>query len=333
MGTIVVTGAAGATGRRVVARLVRAGHHVRAVDRVPWPVEVPPEVEVVTRDVRSGIDDLVADSQAVVNLVGAPDTSIADVTRVVLEAADKAAVGRVVHRSAALVYGAWPTNPVPLAEDHAIRPNPGFLPAADLAEAERLVSGWGSERPDTAVTVLRPALVLDADDDEGLARMLGPAAHRRAEPPVVQYLTADDLAAAVIHVLESDLTGVYNVAPRGWIAGADILALGGGHRLPVPDSVRDAGHRLLCRLHLRSRPPSATPLLTHPWVIASDRLQATGWTPSSTSEEAVVAAREGSWWRELSPKRRQEVTLAGSAVALGFAATAVVAVARRVRRR
>ena len=332
MGTIVVTGAAGATGRRVVAQLAVAGHHVRAVDRAPWTVEAPPDTEVITRDVRSGIDDVLAGADAVVHLATAADSSAADVTRLVLEAADKAAVHRVIHRSAAVVYGAWPTNAVPLTEDHAIRPNPGFLPAADLAEAERLVWEWTAAHPDCAVTVLRPALVLDADDESVLARMLGPAAHRRADPPVVQYLTPDDLATAVGHVLDGDLTGLYNVAPSGWITGADVLALGGGHRLPIPDRIRDVGHRLLWRLHLRSRPPAATPLLTHPWVVASDRLQATGWTPSSTSEEAVVAAREGSWWRELSPKRRQEVTLAGSAVALGAVALVTAAVARRARR-
>ncbi|MBV9042245.1 MAG: hypothetical protein JOZ68_14660, partial [Acidimicrobiia bacterium] len=35
-------------------------------------------------------------------------------------------VGRVVYLSTAMVYGAWPNNPVPLTEDAPMRPNPDF---------------------------------------------------------------------------------------------------------------------------------------------------------------------------------------------------------------
>lgn len=312
MATIVVTGAAGATGRRVVPLLRQAGHAVRAVDRD----RAVGEAGATVADLREGVDGLMEGADAVVHLATPADGSAADLTRIVLEAADQAGVGRLVHRSGAVVYGAWPTNPVPLTEDQPLRPNPGFAPAADLAEAERLVACWADAHPDAAVTVLRPALVLAPDDDGVLPRLIGPAAHRRAEPPVVQYLSADDLAGAVAHVIATNTTGVCNVAPRGWISGDQVLALGGGHRLPIPDVVRDVAHRILHRLHLRRRPPAATPLLTHPWVVASDRLQGSGWEPASTSEEVVVAARTGSWWRELSPNRRQEVTLAASAAAL-----------------
>lgn len=331
MGTIVVTGASGTTGRALLPRLVSEGHTVRATDRNP-PSPLPPGVHWITADLRAVGDELMEGADAVVHLATPSDSSAADLTRVVLEAADKAGVRRYVHRSAAVVYGGWPTNPVPLTEDHTIRPNPGFAPAAHLAEAERIVSVWAADRPDAAVTVLRPALVLDAVGEGGLAAMLGPAAHRRTEPPVVQYLTVDDLVSAILHVLARSLTGLYNVAPKGWISGNEVLALGGGHRLPVPDRLRDAGHLILHRLHLRSRPPSAAPLLAHPWVVASDRLQSTGWSPSSTSEEAVVAARAGSRWRELSPKRRQEVTLAASAGVIAAVGAAVAALVRSLRR-
>ena len=46
--------------------------------------------------------------------------------RRVLEAAARAGVSSLVHVSSATVYGAWPDNPVPLPEDAALRPNPGF---------------------------------------------------------------------------------------------------------------------------------------------------------------------------------------------------------------
>lgn len=327
-----VTGAGGASGRALLDRLVTAGHEVHAVDRTGG--DGAAGVVWHQRDVRVGLDDVLAGADAVVHLAVPGDESTADVTRVVLDAATTAGVRRLVHRSGAVVYGAWPSNPVPLTEEHTIRPNPGFAPAAHLAESERLVEAWRDADLARVVTVLRPAVVLDARGDSELARALGPSAHKRSEPPVVQYVSADDLAAAADHVLAHDIAGLFNVAPAGWIAGGEALALGGSHRLPLPDAVREAIDTALVRLHLRRRLPGVRPLLAHPWVVASDRLQATGWTPAASSAEVIVASKEGSWWRELSPKRRQEATLAASAggiVALVGAVAAAVGLARRRR--
>ena len=60
--------------------------------------------------------------------------------RQALAAADAAGVGRVVHLSSALVYGAAADNDVPLTEDAPVRPDPSFAWALELAEAERLVA-------------------------------------------------------------------------------------------------------------------------------------------------------------------------------------------------
>src|SRR5262249_40258918 len=68
----------------------------------------------------------------------------------------------VVLVSSALVYGAWPDNRVPLAEDAPLRPNPGFFPAVERAEAERLVADWSADHPDVPVAILRPAVMVGA---------------------------------------------------------------------------------------------------------------------------------------------------------------------------
>jgi hypothetical protein len=67
--------------------------------------------------------------------------------------------------------------------------------------------------------------------------------------------------------------------------------------------------------------------------VANDRLRAVGWTPTSTNEEAYVAARKGTPWSRLSPKRRQELALGGAGVALLAVAGGVVLLVRRLRRR
>lgn len=333
MHTIIVTGAAGSAGRRLVARLAGTGYRVVAIDRLP-SAGAGDGVEAITADLRNAdLGPMFDGADIVVHLAAGGDGSSADVTRLVLEAVGSARVTKFIHRSSALVYGAWPGNPVPLTEDRPIRPNTGFLPAVDLAEAERLVDRWASAHPAVTVTVLRPTLVLVPGEDHPLARHLGPDAHRRADPTVVQYLAVDDLVEAILHVIDHDEPGAFNVAPQGWIAGDELIALAGGYRLPIPDALRDTVQRWAWKARLSPRSPAARPWLRHPWVIAADRLAATGWKARATSEEVVVAARRGSWWRELSPKRRQEVTLAGSAVALGGLGLGLALVVRRVRRR
>ena len=79
-------------------------------------------------------------------------------------------------------------------------------------------------------------------------------------------------------------------------------------------------------------PPGLVPYTQYPWVVASDRLRATGWTPRWTNEEAFVAGHAGSPWSMLSPKRRQELALtAAGAGAAAFGITTGLIV-RRLRR-
>ena len=80
-------------------------------------------------------------------------------------------------------------------------------------------------------------------------------------------------------------------------------------------------------------PSGATPYTLHPWVVASDRLKATGWSPRFSNEEAVVDTTEGMPWSRLTPQRKQELALAGSAIGIIGLAIGVVAIVRRFRRR
>ena len=64
--------------------------------------------------------------------------------RRVLDAAAAAGRAHVVVLSSATVYGAWPTNPVPLTEDAPLRPNPGCAFAVQKAEIERLAPSGGT---------------------------------------------------------------------------------------------------------------------------------------------------------------------------------------------
>ena len=63
-------------------------------------------------------------------------------------------------------------------------------------------------------------------------------------------------------------------------------------------------------------PPGLRSYTRSPWLVANDRLKAHGWRPTVTNEQAYVEGTEAKWWTMVSPKRRQEMTLGGLAVAV-----------------
>lgn len=253
--------------------------------------------------------------------------------RAVLDAA--ADVPHLVVVSSALVYGAWPTNPVPLTEDAPLRPNPGFEPAVALGEVERLAAVWRDDHPGSTLAVLRSAPAVAEDAAGWLAPMLAAA---RGVPvgeddPAGQYLHLDDLAAAVELAVDRHLDGAFNVAPDGWVAGEELKALQGGPRVRLPGRVAERVASWRWRAGMSPTPPGLLPWTCHPWVVAADRLRALGWTPAHTNEEAFVAGHRPSPWATVSPRRRQEIALGASVAAAAGAAAGAVAVVRRLRRR
>jgi nucleoside-diphosphate-sugar epimerase len=265
--------------------------------------------------------------------------------RRVLAVAHQAGIGTLVYVSSSTVYGAWPDNPVPLAEDAPLRPNPGFTFAAEKAEAERMLADWADDHAAVAVAVLRPTVTVGVSTvagpagpalDQALAGTRGPRADDGGRP--LQFLHIDDLAAAAILAGEKRLQGIYNVAPDGWITEDDARALAGGvARVTLPGRMVRLLATVGWDLLRTGTPREALPYAVHPWVIANDRLRAVGWAPNYTNEEALVNSDERSHWSDLAPGRRQQLTLlAASSAALATAGTvagaaALAARARRVR--
>jgi nucleoside-diphosphate-sugar epimerase len=113
---------------------------------------------------------------------------------------------------------------------------------------------------------------------------------RGATPPV-QVVHIDDAAAALDFAVSHTLAGVYNVAADGWLTSEEASALLPGRRRPgVP---RELAERVLGAAWvtgLGEAPASVLPYLEHPWVIANDRMKATGWKPRHSNDEAILLA-------------------------------------------
>ncbi len=345
-GVVVVTGAAGALGRRVGARLAddpAVGRVVEldrrtAADRGEGPVDLLTDGDLKAR--MEGADVVVHLATAFGPLLDDDPEVVSgadvEMARRVLDAAAAAGVPHVVVLSSATVYGAWANNPVPLTEDSPLRPDPGLAFAVQKAEVERLALEWRDGHPGTTVAVLRPALAVAGDHPGWMGRALRAATSVRGldDNPPLQFLHLDDLAAAVDHARTARLDGPFNVAPDGWLTPTEFSQLAGGAaRLRAPRAVVDRLASLRWRLRLAPVPPAVQAYAAHPWVVANDRLRATGWAPTARSEEAYVEATPAGPWATLSPTRRQELALGGTAAAaVGAAGAALVLVRRRSRR-
>ncbi len=247
-----------------------------------------------------------------------------------------AAARHVVIVSSALVYGAWANNPIPLTEDAVLRPDVEFAYARQLAAVEQFADDWRVAQPGRSVTVLRPVISMASDGTSGLARALAAGMGQRfgEEDPPAQFLHLDDLASAVTLAVERELDGVFNVAPDSFIPAESVRALAGARpRIKLPDRLAEVVGSLRWRFQRGPIPPGLRSYTRSPWLVANDRLRAQGWKPTVTNEQAYVEGTEAKWWTMVTPKRRQELSLAGMGLGGLTVVAAIARVIRRVRSR
>lgn len=296
-------------------------------------------------DADSALVDGSADEFDVVVHLGAADhdqrarrrESVTTGAEVMLDEATLGDASHLVLVSSAMVYGAWPNNPVPLTEDAILRPDVEFVYARQLATVEALADRWRRGRGGRTVTVLRPVVAMAAGGTSSLASALAAGLGQRLgeDDPAAQFLHLDDLAAAVTIAAAQRLDGVFNVAPDGWIAGDRVRALTGARlRLKLPGRLAEVVDAWRWRFQRGPIPPGLGSYTRAPWLVANDRLKAHGWRPTVTNEQVYVEGTEARWWTMITPKRRQELALGAMVVAsLGVAGVAVSLIRRWRRRR
>ena len=167
---IVVTGAAGFLGSRVVERLRVDGHQVVAVDRAASGLEHIAAEAVIRIDLaHAALKDVFEGAEALVHLAGAfPVDAVSldgasddlDVAMRVLEHAVQAGVRHALVLSTAMVYGAWPNNPIPLTEDAPVRPNPDFAFAVERSQLEQRAFALRAAHGVVTLSVLRPTVIV-----------------------------------------------------------------------------------------------------------------------------------------------------------------------------
>jgi len=370
MTTVAITGIGGLLGRALVARLrapadvaqdARPAHEVhRIVGLDVVDVDHPGgpggpghpggpdgaaslDVEHHVRDVRDprvvdalrGVDVLVhlAFQMDPIRDLDTMRSINVDGTRNVLTCAREAGVRRVIYLSSVVAYGAYADNDVPLTEASPLRGQPGFPYAEHKREVEDWLWPWHAAGDGPALTVLRSAAVFGPGVQNFLTRVLElPALPILPGAPPLQFVHVDDVVGAILHAITHDLDGAFNVAPDGWLDFDQVLALVGRPTFDLgPEAMRRLVDRAY-RLGIGELTPAVVELFQRPWVMANERLRGTGWVPTRTNEEALLATVvEHADHVALGRLRttRRTLRLAAAAAVLGLSAAALAALRRR----
>ena len=346
MPVVAVTGAARGIGHALTARLA-ASAEVRKViaidsDRgdiagVTWRVADVRDPALGGRlagaDVVVHADyDLAPDSDArsrrAFNVRGA---------QTVLTAAAAGRVGRVVLVTSAMVYGARPDNPVPLAEDAPLAADTDSSVAGDLLEIEQLARRSPRANPGMAVTVVRPAALVGDDVDTLVTRHFEAPRLLTVKgcAPRWQFCHVDDLVSALELTVRGGVTGDFAVGCDGWLEQDEVERISGLKSIELPARLTFGTAQRLHRVGITPAPVTDLQYLVYPWVVDCQTLREAGWRPAydnATALHALMEARAShrAAGRRL-PSKEATITAAGATVAV-IGTAAIVRAARRRRR-
>jgi UDP-glucose 4-epimerase len=303
--SVLVTGASGLIGRRLVSQLAgdREGiGSVVALDlREVAEGERLPGVQYEIGDIRdpqlgkrmqSWGSDTVAHLAAIVT---PPEGSTRELehsidvlgTENVLRACLEAGVGQLVYTSSGAAYGYHADNPVPLAEDDALRGNPEFAYSDHKRLVEEMLARARTEHPELRQLVFRPGTILGE-------RVANPITAMFERPVILGVRGSDipfvivwdeDVARCIAKGIRERRSGIYNVAGDGVITLREMARRLGKPYVAPPATVLETALGLARALGLTQLGPEQVNFLRYRPVLSNDRLKSEfGFTPTHTSE-------------------------------------------------
>ncbi len=314
---VLVTGAGGYIGRRLVAALARDPRDLGAIvalDLRPAPAGGPlPGVRHVTADVRAPeLGALLREHEvgAVAHLASivtpgkrsdrAFEYSV-DVggTRNVLEACLDSGVELLIVTSSGAAYGYHADNPMPLTETDPLRGNPEFAYSDHKRLVEEMLARCRAEHPELRQLIFRPGTVLGAGAANQITALFEKPlilGLRGASSPFV-FIWDQDVVACLLKGLHEGRQGIYNLAGDGVLTLREIARRTGKPFLALPVGLLRGALWCLRRLRLTQYGPEQVNFLRYRPVLSNRRLkQEFGYLPRKTTAEAFECfweARQG----------------------------------------
>jgi len=254
----------------------------------------------------------------------------------VLTAAAAGRVGRVVLVTSAMVYGARPDNPVPLAEDAPLGADPDGSVVGDLLEVEHLAQRSPQANPGMAITVVRPAALAGEGVDTLITRHFEAPRLLAVKgcAPRWQFCHVDDLVSALELAATGEVTGKFAVGCEGWLEQEQVEELSGLRRIELPAGLTFGTAQRLHRAGITPALVTDLHFVVYPWVVDCAALRQAGWKPAFDNETALQVLLEQRGGHHAVAGRRLDrkdatITAAGATVAV----IGTAAIVREVRRR
>ncbi|HEY6004068.1 MAG TPA: SDR family oxidoreductase [Anaeromyxobacter sp.] len=327
--SVLVTGASGLIGRRLVRALAADRRRIRrivALDvREPSPADRVSGVEYLDLDIRAPeLSEVVASRwiDTVVHLAAIvtppPGCSremqyAVDVggTANVLSACTRNGVRKLIVTSSGAAYGYHPDNAAVLTEDAPLRGNPEFAYSDHKRLVEEMLARYRREHPELLQLVLRLGTVLgDSVSNQITAIFEKPVVVGvRGSPTPFVFVWDEDVAACLVEGVHGSGTGIYNLAGDGVITLREIAAALHKPFVPLPAAVLAAAVALLQRSGRTRYGPEQVDFLRYRPVLSNEKLgRELGYVPKWTTRQAFER------WRTRGKRRVVVVTGAASGI-------------------
>jgi UDP-glucose 4-epimerase len=209
----------------------------------------------------------------------------------VLNAARRVRLRKLIVWSQTILYGAHPTNPNFLTEQHPLRADVGEPFFADKVDAEGEVAAFAAKAKGTVVTVLRTAPIVGPTVNNYITRYL---AERiiitlLGFDPLWQFIHEVDAIAAFKLAIDRDFPGVFNIVGEGVLPLSKIIKLAGRASLPLFHPLADATIAAAWAAQAAYAPPSFLRYLRYLCIADGEKAaREMGFRPAYTTREALL---------------------------------------------